>query len=94
MELFTEIERLVGEEYVIIPVTVQFIYHRAVKGARDSLWGKRGAGALLEPDEPEEVVIEAVYDSNTKEDITLTKAEERWVLARCWKKLDDMASDI
>ena len=39
---------------------MKYTYHRAVRGARDSLGGVRGGGPPLEPDEPAHCEVDAV----------------------------------
>jgi len=51
MTLETELE---------LKIIVEYTYHRACRGARDSLGGVRGAGPPLEPDEDEHVDIDSV----------------------------------
>ena len=43
-----------------VEATVDYTYHRACKGARDSCGGVRGAGPALEPDEPAHVEINSI----------------------------------
>lgn len=72
-EYETTVERD-GEE---IPVTVEYTYHRASRGARDSLCGRRGAGAPLEPDEPAWAEIDRVTDPDGKPvEITDSEADQ------------------
>jgi hypothetical protein len=58
---------------------VEFEYHRAHRGERDSCGGVRGAGPALEPDEPAELeFIRATVDGNEIElhDEEIEQAEE------------------
>jgi len=43
-----------------VSLLVEYTYHKASRGARDSLGGIAGAGPPLEPDEPESVDVESV----------------------------------
>lgn len=52
-------------------------YHKAHRGARDSLCGVRGAGPQLEPDEPAEIEIGTVTDSEGNEIDVSKELEER-----------------
>ena len=52
-------------------------YHRARKGARDSLCGVRGAGPPLEPDEPASFEIGSVTDGVGNEIDVDKKLEQR-----------------
>lgn len=58
-----------------VQVEVEYTYHRAHRGARDNLCGKRGAGPPLEPDEPAEIEIESVLDAVSGADVELSNAE-------------------
>jgi hypothetical protein len=59
-----------------IEVVVEYIYHRAYHGARDSLGGVRGAGPPLEPDEPAGIEIESVTDEHNKEYVETLSEDE------------------
>ena len=56
----SEYETTVERDGEDVPVTVEYTYHRATRGARDSLCGIRGAGPPLEPDEPAWAEIDKV----------------------------------
>jgi hypothetical protein len=43
-----------------VEATVDYTYHPACRGARDSCCGVRGAGPALEPDEPAHVEINSI----------------------------------
>lgn len=58
-----------------IDVEVAFKYHRASRGARDSLCGVLGAGPQLEPDEPLDVDIKSVTIVETGKDLELSEDE-------------------
>lgn len=58
-------------------VIAEVIFHRAHRGARDSLGGVRGAGPPLEPDEPAEFEIGSVTDSAGNEIDVDEELEER-----------------
>ena len=63
-------------------VQVEFEYHRAHRGARDSLGGVRGAGPPLEQDEPEELeFVGATLDGVAFE---LTDGERERVEQKAW----------
>ncbi len=72
MATFTSLLERDGQ---LFNATIEYTWHRAYRGARDSILGKRGAGPPLEPDEPEEIEIESVTDENGNS-VELTKAEE------------------
>ena len=58
-------------------VIAEVTYHKAHRGARDSLCGVRGAGPQLELDEPAEIEIGSVTDSEGNEIDVDKKLEER-----------------
>ena len=72
----------VEREGVEHDVQVEFEYHKAHKGARDSLGGVRGAGAPLEPDEPEE--LEFVGAKCGGVEFELTDGEEEQAEQKAW----------
>ena len=55
-------------------VDVDFTYHPAYRGRRDSIGGKRGAGPPLEPDEDASIEINSVKDAEGYE-YELTESE-------------------
>jgi hypothetical protein len=58
-------------------VIAEVTYHKAHRGARDSLCGVRGAGPQLEPDEPAEIEIGSVTDSEGNEIDVSKELEQR-----------------
>lgn len=46
--------------YLGIELDIYFIHDKGYRGTRDSLNGIAGAGPPLEPDEPEEIIIEMI----------------------------------
>lgn len=68
-------------------VEVEFTYHRAYRGQRDSLCGVRGAGAPLEPDEPEELEFESATGEDGK-DFDLTEREIDEAEEKAWNSRD------
>ncbi len=48
------------QTFLEVEIEVEFTYHRAIRGRRDSCGGVSGAGPALEPDEPEHVEITSV----------------------------------
>lgn len=73
-----------GEE-IETEVEVEYSRSKARRGARDSCCGVRGAGAPLEPDEPEEVEILSVTDSAGNE-VTLTPKEEDEIYEKIYEQ--------
>ena len=71
---------------------IEFTYHRAYRGARDSLGGVRGGGPPLEPDEPASVEIESVKDENGN-DFELTASEEDAAIEKAMEEAADRAYD-
>ncbi len=61
-----------------VTIFVEYSTHKAYRGARDSLCGKRGAGPPLEPDEPAGIDIEGAKDENGK-DVELSEDELRTI---------------
>jgi hypothetical protein len=43
-----------------VKVDIEYSYYGGYRGARDSFNGRAGAGAQLEPDEPEQIEIESM----------------------------------
>ena len=72
-----------------VEVEVEYTYHRARRGARDSLCGKRGAGPPLEPDEPAEIEIDSVTDATSGAEVELTEAERDRITDEIIEKLSD-----
>ena len=68
-------------------IDVEFTYHKAYRGQRDSLCGIRGAGAPLEPDEPEELEFESATDENGNE-FELTDRELEQAEEKAWNSRD------
>jgi len=64
----------ITRDEVEIPVDVDFTFHPAYRGRRDSLGGKRGAGPPLEPDEDASFEIHSVMDFEGN-DYELTDSE-------------------
>ena len=60
-----------------IEVIADVTYHRAYRGARDSIGGVRGAGPPLEPDEPAGFEIGSVTDGDGNAIDVDKKLEER-----------------
>lgn len=59
---------------VDVTLEIDYTYHPAHKGARDSLCGKRNAGPPLEPDEPAHFEINFAKDEKGEE-VDLTDKE-------------------
>jgi hypothetical protein len=76
----TTIER--DDEEIKLEIT--YSSYAGCRGARDSLGGKAGAGAQLEPDEPASIEIESVIDMETGFDFELTRAEENKIENELW----------
>jgi len=72
-----------------VNVEVEYTAHRAHRGARDSLGGKRGAGPPLEPDEPAGIEIESVTDTVSGADVELTDTELDRITDEISEKLAD-----
>lgn len=68
-------------------VEVEFAYHRAYRGQRDSLCGVRGGGAPLEPDEPESLEFEYATGEDGK-DFDLTDRELEQAEEKAWNSRD------
>ena len=68
-------------------IDVEFDYHRAYRGQRDSLCGVRGAGAQLEPDEPASVEFQHATDEDGK-DFELTDREIEQAEQKAWDSFD------
>lgn len=81
----TEIERPIS-------INVEYKYHPATRGQRDSLGGVAGAGPALEPDEPAEVEILSVKDEKGNL-IELTEQEEADVASNIIDILSEDYSD-
>lgn len=64
----------ITRDEIEIPVDVDFTFHPAYRGRRDSLCGKRGAGPPLEPDEDASFEINSVKDFEGN-DYELTDSE-------------------
>jgi hypothetical protein len=81
----TTIERADGPDDIEreFDVEVQFEYHRANRGARDSLCGVRGAGPALEPDEPAHIEIESVFSIETGKEVDLYDTERDRIEDEC-----------
>ena len=69
-------------------VECEFEYHRAYKGARDSISGVRGAGPALEPDEPAHFELIGAYDIETGEVIELTNDEIDDAEQKAWESFN------
>ena len=76
-----------------VEIEVEYTYHRARRGARDSLCGKRGAGPPLEPDEPAEIEIDSVTDATSGEELELTNAEQDRIRDEIIEKLGEESRD-
>jgi hypothetical protein len=83
MTLETSIYRIVDHHQVEEPITVEFKYYRASRGARDGR-----CGPPIEPDDPAEIEIVDVYNSITRHEIDLSRKEEEDVLQQCWDEVD------
>jgi hypothetical protein len=68
-------------------IDVEFAYHKAYRGQRDSLCGVRGAGAQLEPDEDESLEFEYATDEDGK-DFDLTDREIEQAEEKAWNSRD------
>lgn len=73
----------------VVSIDVEYTYHPAHRGKRDSLMGKRGAGPQLEPDEPAHIEIEIAIDRETGNDIDLTEREEERIIEEISTSLAD-----
>jgi hypothetical protein len=77
-------------------VDVDFTFHPAYRGRRDSLCGKRGAGPPLEPDEDASFEINSVKDAEGYEyELTESEIEEVADLYHGMREaaLEDMMED-
>lgn len=76
-----ERENLETGELTEHEIEVEFDYHRAYRGMRDSLCGVRGAGQPLEPDEPASMEFVSATDENGHDfdltDLEMERAEQR-----------------
>jgi hypothetical protein len=95
----TTIEREVRDENgevdtVEVEVRVEYEYHRAHRGARDSLGGVRGAGPALEPDEPAHVEILGAVEVANGRAAELTDEETERVSLEIEEHLADLAADV
>lgn len=68
-----------------IPVVVTYEYHPGCRGARDSLGGVRGAGPPLEPDEPPQVEITSVKETNGNELWPVDEANDERLTEAAWE---------
>ena len=84
MTIELPIEREVNGNYVEIIAECEFIYHRAYRGARDSIDGVRNAGPALEPDEPASFSFRGAVDIDTGEEIDLTESELDEAEQKAW----------
>jgi hypothetical protein len=73
-----------------LEVEVEYTFSKGCRGARDSLGGKAGAGPPLEPDEPDQILIDSVTDENGT-DVELTDEEIQQLEGKCF---DDYASIV
>ena len=78
-----------------ITFTVEYSFHEAVRGARDSFMGKPGMGPQLEPDEPESLEIDIVWGrdgevecKNLREEIYEIIEAELWKVQKSNKEDD------
>jgi hypothetical protein len=76
-------ENELGEE-IEIDVECEFSYHKAYRGARDTLCGVRGGGPPLEPDEPAHFEFEGAVRCDTGEEIELTASEIEEAEQKAW----------
>jgi hypothetical protein len=65
-------------------VECEFTYHKAYRGARDTLCGVRGGGPPLEPDEPAHFEFERAVRCDTGEEIELTDSEIERAEEKAW----------
>jgi len=89
MNIEMEITREVNGEDVTFIVGIELEYHRAYRGARDSLCGVLGAGPALEPDEQAELEIESVINTENGHDIELTDSEIETAIEKGWEQLEN-----
>ncbi|SRR6266550_294875 len=75
-----------------VPVVVEYTYHRACRGQRDSLGGVRGAGPLLEPDESASIEIVSVKDA-VGEEVILSGRQYDAIQEAVWGHLQDAAAN-
>lgn len=71
-----------------IEISVELTYYPAIRGARDSLMGVRGAGPPLEPDEPATFEITSVVNKNGGAEVSLTPEEEEEVINKAFESMD------
>ena len=64
-----------------VEVQVEYTYHSACRGARDSLGGIRGAGPPLEPDEDEYVELSSVKFNG--QEVELTEQQQEQIEQEC-----------
>jgi hypothetical protein len=68
-------------------IDVEFYYHKAYRGKRDSCCGVARAGAALEPDEDESLEFESATDEDGK-DFDLTDREIEQAEEKAWNSRD------
>lgn len=77
--------------FIEVEVEVEFNYHRARRGMRDSCGGVRGAGAPLEPDEDAEVELTSVKFMG--QEVELDANQQERIEQECWDAIADSCSD-
>jgi len=73
---------------VDIEVECEVAYHRAYRGARDTIAGVRRAGPPLEPDEPAHCEFEGAVRCDTGKDIELTASEIEEAEQKAWERME------
>lgn len=84
MNIELPVMREVDGQEVEISVECEFAYHKAVRGARDSIGGVRGAGPALEPDEPASMEFISARNIETGEEVELTESELDKATDKAW----------
>jgi hypothetical protein len=84
MNIELPVMRAVDGQEVEISVECEFAYHKAVRGARDSIGGVRGAGPALEPDEPASMEFISAHNIETGEEVELTESELDKATDKAW----------
>lgn len=69
-----------------VGLTIEYVYHKGRRGARDSFMGKAGAGPQIEPDEEPEIEIQSVKSYEDIYELLPNKIIEQ-VEEKIWESL-------
>ena len=86
VSIYVERENLETSELTEHEIDVEFEYHRAYQGKRDSLCGVVGAGQPLEPDE--DAYFEFISATENGKDFELTDREIEKAEEKAWDSFD------